>query len=130
MTKPKDISVGSVTFGAARPFALIAGPCQMESRQHAYDMCGAVKEIAGRLGIGFVYKSSYDKANRTSGKGARGVGIEKAMPISVCRSSQMCMSRIIAPKLLRSSTSCKYQPSFVARQTCWSRPQKLAASST
>jgi 2-dehydro-3-deoxyphosphooctonate aldolase (KDO 8-P synthase) len=81
MTKPKDISVGSVTFGAARPFALIAGPCQMESRQHAYDMCGAVKEIAGRLGIGFVYKSSYDKANRTSGKGARGVGIEKAMPI-------------------------------------------------
>lgn len=81
MTKPKDISVGSVTFGATRPFALIAGPCQMESRQHAFDMCGAMKEITGRLGIGFVYKSSYDKANRTSGKGARGIGMEKALPV-------------------------------------------------
>jgi 2-dehydro-3-deoxyphosphooctonate aldolase (KDO 8-P synthase) len=81
MTKSKDISVGSLTFGATRPFALIAGPCQMESRQHAYDMCGAIKEITGRLGIGFVYKSSYDKANRTSGKGARGIGMEKALPV-------------------------------------------------
>jgi 2-dehydro-3-deoxyphosphooctonate aldolase (KDO 8-P synthase) len=75
------ITVGNVTFSNASPLALIAGPCQLESRDHAFDMAGALKEMAGKLGIGLIYKSSYDKANRTSGKGARGLGMEKALPI-------------------------------------------------
>jgi 2-dehydro-3-deoxyphosphooctonate aldolase (KDO 8-P synthase) len=75
------ITVGNVTFSNASSLALIAGPCQLESRDHAFDMAGALKEMAAKLGIGLIYKSSYDKANRTSGKGARGLGMEKALPI-------------------------------------------------
>ena len=70
-----------VSFGNHLPFALIAGPCQMESRQHAFDMAGSLKEICRDLGIGLVYKSSFDKANRTSGKAARGIGIGKAIEV-------------------------------------------------
>ncbi len=76
------VRAGDVSFGNALPLALIAGPCQMESRQHAFDMAGALKEMAAKAGVGLVYKSSYDKANRTSGKGARGIGMEKALPSS------------------------------------------------
>ncbi len=75
------VSSGKVAFGNDLPLALIAGPCQMESRDHAFHMAGALKEMAERLGIGLVYKSSYDKANRTSGTGARGLGMEKALPV-------------------------------------------------
>jgi 2-dehydro-3-deoxyphosphooctonate aldolase (KDO 8-P synthase) len=75
------VKTGAVTFSNSSPLTLIAGPCQMESRQHAYDMAGALKEMAEKLKIGLVYKSSYDKANRTSGKGARGIGMEKALPV-------------------------------------------------
>jgi 2-dehydro-3-deoxyphosphooctonate aldolase (KDO 8-P synthase) len=75
------ISVGNVSFSNNAPLALIAGPCQMESRDHAFDMAGALREMAAKLGIGLIYKSSYDKANRTSGRGARGLGMEKAMPV-------------------------------------------------
>jgi 2-dehydro-3-deoxyphosphooctonate aldolase (KDO 8-P synthase) len=76
-----EVRAGKVAFGNHLPLALIAGPCQMESRQHAFDMAGALAELAGQLGIGLVYKSSYDKANRTSGKGARGIGMDKALPV-------------------------------------------------
>jgi len=72
---------GAVRFGADLPLALIAGPCQLESRAHALEMAGALKEIAARLEIGLVFKTSYDKANRTSGAGARGLGLEAALPI-------------------------------------------------
>jgi len=75
------VAVGSACFGNTLPFALIAGPCALESRDHTFDMAGALKEIAGRLGIGLVYKTSFDKANRTSAKGARGIGLEAALPI-------------------------------------------------
>ena len=75
------VTVGGVTFGNGRPFALIAGPCAMESRDHALEMAAALKEIADRLGIGLVYKSSFDKANRTSAASARGIGLHKALPI-------------------------------------------------
>jgi 2-dehydro-3-deoxyphosphooctonate aldolase (KDO 8-P synthase) len=75
------VAAGAVAFGNHLPLALIAGPCQMESRDHAFHMAGALQEMAARLGIGLVYKSSYDKANRTSGKGARGLGMEKALPV-------------------------------------------------
>jgi len=75
------VTVGPTHFGNTLPFTLIAGPCAMESRAHALEMARALKELTGRLGIGFVYKSSFDKANRTSGKGARGIGIDAALPI-------------------------------------------------
>jgi 2-dehydro-3-deoxyphosphooctonate aldolase (KDO 8-P synthase) len=68
-------------FGAHLPLALIAGPCQIESRAHALEMAAALKEIAERRAIGLVYKSSFDKANRTSGGSARGVGLRAALPI-------------------------------------------------
>ena len=70
-----------VAFGQKLPLAIIAGPCAMESRDHALFMAGALKEIAGRLGIGLVYKSSFDKANRTSLEGRRGLGLKQAMPV-------------------------------------------------
>ncbi|MGD1017333.1 MAG: 3-deoxy-8-phosphooctulonate synthase [Roseiarcus sp.] len=72
---------GAVRFGAALPLALIAGPCQLESRAHALEMAGALREIAARLGLGLVFKTSFDKANRTSGAGRRGLGLKAALPI-------------------------------------------------
>jgi 2-dehydro-3-deoxyphosphooctonate aldolase (KDO 8-P synthase) len=75
------VSVGSVRFGNALPLSLIAGPCALESREHALETASALKEIAARLGIGLVYKSSFDKANRTSASSARGLGLDKALPI-------------------------------------------------
>jgi 2-dehydro-3-deoxyphosphooctonate aldolase (KDO 8-P synthase) len=81
MSLNRHVKVGGVTFGNDLPLALIAGPCQMESRGHAFDMAGALAEMAKSLGIGLVYKSSYDKANRTSIKGKRGIGLEKALPV-------------------------------------------------
>lgn len=75
------VNVGGVTFAQDRPIAVFAGPCQMESRAHALEMAGALKEIAVKLGIGLVYKSSFDKANRTSLSGKRGIGLEAALPV-------------------------------------------------
>jgi len=75
------VSVGNVSFGNRLPFVLIAGPCQMESREHALEMASALKEITGRLHIPFVFKASFDKANRTSGSAARGIGLAKAMEV-------------------------------------------------
>jgi 2-dehydro-3-deoxyphosphooctonate aldolase (KDO 8-P synthase) len=75
------VAVGKVRFGNSLPLALIAGPCALESREHAFDMAGALKEMTGRLGIGFVYKTSFDKANRTSVASARGLGLDKALSI-------------------------------------------------
>jgi 2-dehydro-3-deoxyphosphooctonate aldolase (KDO 8-P synthase) len=75
------VTVGTVRFGNDLPLALIAGPCQLESRAHALEMASALKEIADKVGIGLVYKTSFDKANRTSAKSARGIGLEQALPI-------------------------------------------------
>ena len=75
------VAVGGVRFGNALPLALIAGPCALESREHALETAAALKEIAGRLGIGLVYKTSFDKANRTSAASARGLGLEAALPV-------------------------------------------------
>src|SRR6267154_946037 len=75
------VAAGAVRFGNDLPLALIAGPCALESRAHALEMAAALKEIAARLGIGLVYKTSFDKANRTSGAGARGLGLKAALPI-------------------------------------------------
>jgi 2-dehydro-3-deoxyphosphooctonate aldolase (KDO 8-P synthase) len=81
-TKPNaSVSIGNITFANDRPIALFAGPCQMESRAHALEMASALKEICTRLGIGLVYKTSFDKANRTSLEGRRGIGLEGALPV-------------------------------------------------
>jgi 2-dehydro-3-deoxyphosphooctonate aldolase (KDO 8-P synthase) len=80
--KPNAIvAVGKVKFGNGLPLALIAGPCALESRAHAFEMAAALKEITTRLGIGLVYKASFDKANRTSASSARGLGLDKALAI-------------------------------------------------
>src|SRR5213080_3580653 len=75
------VAVGAARFGNSLPLILIAGPCALESREHALEMASALKEIAGRVGIGLVYKTSFDKANRTSGQSARGIGLNAALPI-------------------------------------------------
>jgi 2-dehydro-3-deoxyphosphooctonate aldolase (KDO 8-P synthase) len=75
------VAVGVARFGNALPLALIAGPCALEGRTHALETAAALKEITARLGIGLVYKTSFDKANRTSAKSNRGIGLEEALPI-------------------------------------------------
>ena len=81
MTPNAVVTVGSAKFGNNLPLTLIAGPCQMESRDHALEMASALKEITQRLNIGLVYKSSFDKANRTSTSSKRGLGFEASLPI-------------------------------------------------
>ena len=81
MTCNPIVSSGAVRFSNALPISLIAGPCQMESRDHAFMMAGRLREICGRLGIGLVYKSSFDKANRTSLAGRRGMGLERSLAV-------------------------------------------------
>lgn len=87
MTEPNSptantaVSAGRVTFSNRHPISVLAGPCQMESRSHALEMATALKEICERLGLGLVYKSSFDKANRTSLKGKRGIGLKDALPV-------------------------------------------------
>jgi 2-dehydro-3-deoxyphosphooctonate aldolase (KDO 8-P synthase) len=75
------VTVGNVTFANDAPIAVLAGPCQMESRAHALEMAAALKEACAKLGIGLIYKSSFDKANRTSLSGRRGIGLAAALPI-------------------------------------------------
>ncbi len=81
MADTRHVKVGNVTLGNDLPLTLIAGPCQMESRDHAMDMAGALTEMAQELGIGLIYKTSFDKANRTSLKTPRGLGLEAAIPV-------------------------------------------------
>jgi 2-dehydro-3-deoxyphosphooctonate aldolase (KDO 8-P synthase) len=80
-TPNSTVAAGNAVFANNAPLTLIAGPCQLESRGHAFDMAGALKEMAQKLGIGLVYKTSYDKANRTSLSGTRGAGLEAALPV-------------------------------------------------
>ena len=80
-TANSAVKIGNVTFSNSAPLALIAGPCQMESREHAFDMAGRLVEITSKLGMGLVYKSSFDKANRTSLSAQRGIGLEKALEV-------------------------------------------------
>ena len=82
MTVPNAVvRVGSVEIGNAKPLAIIAGPCAMESRDHALDTASALKEIAAKVGVGLIYKTSFDKANRTSSNSGRGVGLDLALPV-------------------------------------------------
>ena len=85
MIAPRIVEIGPrdrpVRLANHLPISLIAGPCQMESRAHALETAQALKEIAARRGIGLIYKTSFDKANRTSGKAARGMGLKAALPV-------------------------------------------------
>jgi 2-dehydro-3-deoxyphosphooctonate aldolase (KDO 8-P synthase) len=81
LTAPLSVTAGNVTFANDRRIALIAGPCQLESRAHALEMASALVEITGRLGMPLVYKTSFDKANRTSIGSQRGLGLKASMPI-------------------------------------------------
>jgi len=81
MTAVHHVKVGDLTIGNDLPFVLFAGPCAMESREHALEMSQALKEVTEKLGVGLVYKSSFDKANRTSGSSPRGIGLDAALPI-------------------------------------------------
>jgi 2-dehydro-3-deoxyphosphooctonate aldolase (KDO 8-P synthase) len=82
MTSPNPVvKIGSVEIGNKKPLSIIAGPCALESRDHALEMASALKEIAAKAGVGLIYKTSFDKANRTSANSARGIGLELALPI-------------------------------------------------
>ena len=81
MVSPRHISIGNLTVGNDLPLTLIAGPCALESRAHAMEMSGALVEMTSRLGIGLIYKTSFDKANRTSLSNSRGLGLETSLPI-------------------------------------------------
>jgi 2-dehydro-3-deoxyphosphooctonate aldolase (KDO 8-P synthase) len=117
------VTAGNAVFANDKPLTLIAGPCQLESRDHAFDMAGALKEMAARLGIGLVYKTSYDKANRTSLSATRGAGLEAALPVfddlrkefslpvlTDVHSEEQC--RIVAPHV-----DILQIPAFLSRQT-------------
>ena len=75
------VNCGKIEISNDRKICIIAGPCQLESEQHAMDMAGKIKEITGKFGLGFIYKTSFDKANRTSLKGKRGAGLEASLPV-------------------------------------------------
>ncbi len=119
----KHVTIGNVKVGNDLPFMLIAGPCQMESREHALDVAGTLSELTKKLGIGFIYKTSFDKANRTSSKAARGIGLEKSLPVfEAVKKAYGC------PVLtdVHSETQCKEVasvvdvlqiPAFLCRQT-------------
>jgi len=79
--KSLTVKCGTIDISNSNKFCLIAGPCQLETEQHAMDMSGKIKEITSKLGISFIYKTSFDKANRTSLKGKRGIGLEQSLPI-------------------------------------------------
>ena len=81
MTQPRHVTIGDIEIGNDLPLVMIAGPCVMESRDHALDMSGRLAEMARGLGVGLVYKTSYDKANRTSATGERGVGLDDALSV-------------------------------------------------
>lgn len=77
----RTVNVGPLSIANDRPFTLIAGPCQLESRDHAFAMAGALSELTAKLGIGLIYKTSFDKANRTSVSAQRGLGMDQSLPI-------------------------------------------------
>jgi len=79
----RTVTVGPLSIANDKPFVLIAGPCQLESRDHAMTMAAALAELTGKLGIGLIYKTSFDKANRTSLSAQRGLGMDKSLPILV-----------------------------------------------
>ncbi len=123
MTAPRHVEIGDLTLGNDRPFVLIAGPCALESRAHALEMSQALSEMAGRLGIGLIYKTSFDKANRTSLASARGLGLEASLPIlAEVRETAGCpvLTDVHAPEqcaIIAEAVDVLQIPAFLCRQT-------------
>jgi 2-dehydro-3-deoxyphosphooctonate aldolase (KDO 8-P synthase) len=121
--KPQHISLANFKIGNDLPFVLIAGPCQIESRDHTFDMAGAIREMAVKLNIPLIYKSSFDKANRTSLKGVRGIGLEKGLEIFADVKKEMklpVVTDIHAPEQcaeVASVVDVLQIPAFLCRQT-------------
>lgn len=121
--QPHHVRVGSLKVGNDLPFVLIAGPCALESRDHALGMSAALKEMTTKLEIPFIYKTSFDKANRTSIHGQRGMGLEASLPIfEEIRQTIGCpvVTDIHLPEhcaLLASSVDMLQIPAFLCRQT-------------
>ena len=122
--KPNPIvTVGQAKFGNALPLAVIAGPCALESRDHAFEMATALKEIAGKLGLGLVYKTSFDKANRTSASSARALGLDKALAIFADLREQLgipLLTDVHEPAqcaLVARAVDVLQIPAFLCRQT-------------
>ena len=117
------VTVGKVKFGNALPLARIAGPCALESREHAFEMAAALKAVTGKLGLGFVYKTSFDKANRTSASSARGLGLEKALAIFADLREQLGISILTDVHepgqcaLVAKAVDVLQIPAFLCRQT-------------
>ncbi len=123
MTAPRHITIGNVTVGNDLPLVLIAGPCVLESRSHAMEMSQALVEITARLGIGFIYKTSFDKANRTSVDGVRGLGLAESLPIMAeIRESLGCpvLTDVHLPEqcaMVAEAVDVLQIPAFLSRQT-------------
>ena len=123
MTETHHVNVGPLTLGNDLPLTLIAGPCALESRAHALEMSQALSEMAARLGIGLVYKTSFDKANRTSLRSNRGIGLEEALPIlAEVRETAGCpvLTDVHAPEQCAPAAEAVdvlQIPAFLCRQT-------------
>lgn len=135
----RTIEIGSFKIGNKLPLALLAGPCQIESRQHAIDMAGAMVEITGELGINYIFKASFDKANRTSINGARGVGLEEGMltfeEIKKLYNNVPIVTDVHEKEqcgIVAQYVDMLQIPAFLVpgRPTWWSLPPKPARSST
>ncbi|PZP54455.1 MAG: 3-deoxy-8-phosphooctulonate synthase [Micavibrio aeruginosavorus] len=119
----KTVSVGPIQISNDLPFALITGPCVLESRDHAFDMAGKLKEITTKLGIPYIYKTSFDKANRTSIKGERGMGLDKAIEIFKDLKKELGMpvlTDVHSPEqceALKDAVDVLQIPAFLCRQT-------------
>jgi len=123
MPKPRHIAIGKLMVGNDLPFTLIAGPCVLESRAHALEIAGALAEIARKLGIGLIYKTSFDKANRTSIAGNRGLGLSDGLPILAdVREAIGCpvLTDVHLPdqcKIVAQAVDVLQIPAFLCRQT-------------
>lgn len=123
MTKQHQITLQNFKIGNDLPFVLIAGPCALESRDHAFDMSGKLKELTQKLGLPLIYKTSFDKANRTSLKGGRGMGLEKSLPILADIRKEMklpVVTDVHAPEQcaeVAEAVDVLQIPAFLCRQT-------------
>ena len=108
-----------------KPFTLIAGPCQLENEDHALKISSELKKITSELGINLIYKTSFDKANRTSLQGKRGVGLDKSLPIFDKIRKEVGLPVLTdVHMLLIMLMFCKYQHFFVVKQIYWFLLQK------
>jgi 2-dehydro-3-deoxyphosphooctonate aldolase (KDO 8-P synthase) len=123
MTAPRPVHIGNLTLGNDRPMAIIAGPCALESRAHALEMSHALAEMTAKLGLGLIYKTSFDKANRTSISAERGLGLAASLPIlAEVRERHGCpvLTDVHAPEqcaAVAEAVDVLQIPAFLCRQT-------------